>query len=56
MRLARLLLAGLGPEEAAAQLGIKMPTVRTQLRQLFAKTGTERQPELIRLLMALPVA
>jgi len=51
----RVLLAmapGLGPNEAADILGIAESTARTHLQRIFAKTGTNRQAELIRLLMA----
>lgn len=49
-RLANLLMQGLAPAEAAGRLGITTNTVRTQLRGLFDKTGTRRQPELVALL------
>lgn len=51
----RVLLAlsqGLGAKEAADMLGIGEPTVRTHLKQLFAKTETSRQVELLRLLQS----
>ncbi len=49
----RVLLAlaqGLGGKEAADMLGISEPTVRTHLQRIFAKTGTDRQAELLQLL------
>ena len=49
----RVLLAlaqGLGGMEAADMLGISEPTVRTHLQRIFAKTGTSRQANLLRLL------
>jgi DNA-binding CsgD family transcriptional regulator/PAS domain-containing protein len=49
----RVLLAlaqGLGGKEAADMLGISEPTVRTHLQHIFAKTGTPRQSDLLRLL------
>ena len=38
-----------GVPEAAEALGIAASTVRTHLRRLFAKTGTERQADLVKL-------
>jgi DNA-binding CsgD family transcriptional regulator/PAS domain-containing protein len=38
-------------DEAADSLGVSINTVRTQVRALYAKTGTRRQPELIRALL-----
>ncbi len=40
-------LIGNTPQEVAAQLGLKITTVRTHMAAIFAKTGTRRQPELI---------
>ena len=49
--LVRLLAAG-HPLEAAAELrGVTMNTVRSQLKQVFAKTDTKRQAELVRLVL-----
>jgi DNA-binding CsgD family transcriptional regulator len=53
-RLIPLLLTGKTPAEMAQALALKLPTVRSQLSNVFAKTGTTRQQELIRLLGALP--
>jgi DNA-binding CsgD family transcriptional regulator len=53
-RLIPLLLQGKTPAEIAQTLKLKLPTVRSQLSNIFAKTGTTRQQELIRLLGALP--
>lgn len=56
-RLASLLLQGKTPKDAAQALGVSWNTVRTQLRQLFAKTGTDRQVSLVRALLAVaPIA
>jgi DNA-binding CsgD family transcriptional regulator len=41
-----LLLQGMTPREMAETQGVKMPTVRTQLASLYAKTGTRGQAEL----------
>ncbi|KTT74700.1 helix-turn-helix transcriptional regulator [Sphingomonas endophytica] len=48
--IAAALLAGRTPDEAAAGLGIALNTARVHLRQIFAKTQTTRQAELIGLL------
>ena len=53
-RLLPLLLQGKTPAEIATELELKLPTVRSQLSSIFAKTGTARQQELIRLLGAVP--
>ncbi|MGQ7817277.1 helix-turn-helix transcriptional regulator [Metapseudomonas furukawaii] len=45
-RLAELLAQQLSPERCATILGVSINTVRTQLRALFRKTGTNRQAEL----------
>lgn len=51
-RLAQLLADGLSTEEAALQLGVSRNTVRSQLQAVFAKTGTNRQGDLVRLLLS----
>ncbi len=43
------LVDGLTPAECAARLAVGLPTVRSHLAQLLAKTGTRRQSELTRL-------
>jgi DNA-binding CsgD family transcriptional regulator len=53
-RLLPLLVQGKTPAEMAQSLDLKLPTVRSQLSAIFAKTGTTRQQELIRLLGAVP--
>jgi len=52
-RVAMAIAGGATPAEAAAQLGIAVPTVRTHLKAVFLKTATERQAELVRTLSAL---
>jgi DNA-binding CsgD family transcriptional regulator len=47
------LLRGAQPEDVAQRRGLKVSTIRTQLRSIFAKTGTHRQSELMRLLSCL---
>jgi DNA-binding CsgD family transcriptional regulator len=46
-RLAALIATGVSPKQAAEQLGIARETARTQLKAVFAKTGTHRQSELV---------
>lgn len=41
------LLAGESPVEIAARTGVSVATIRTQLAQLFTKTGTRAQNELL---------
>ncbi len=53
IRLAEAILEGLTPGEAAASFGVSVNTTRSQLRSLFAKTDTQRQAELVRLLSGL---
>jgi DNA-binding CsgD family transcriptional regulator len=50
--LARGLIAGQRLTEIAAARRVSIETVRTQLRALFRKTGTTRQPDLVRVLLA----
>jgi DNA-binding CsgD family transcriptional regulator len=52
-RLALALGAGESLEDAAETFGVGLTTVRTQLRQVFAKTDTNRQADLVRLLARL---
>lgn len=51
-RLAQLLADGLSMDEAAEHLGVSRNTVRSQLQAVFAKTGTNRQGDLVRLLLS----
>ena len=54
-KLARQLAAGLDLKQAAENLGLSVLTARTYLKTLFGKTGTNRQADLVRLLVtALP--
>jgi DNA-binding CsgD family transcriptional regulator len=50
--LVELLCAGHSLEEAAERRGVTMNTARSQLKQVFAKTNTSRQSELVRLVLA----
>ncbi len=52
--LAVALCGGQSPEEIANERGRAVSTVRSQIRSLFAKTGTHRQADLIGLLLASP--
>jgi DNA-binding CsgD family transcriptional regulator len=47
---------GRSPAEAADRLGISQDTVRTHLKRIFNKTGTNRQSELITLIVNSPAA
>jgi len=49
--LCELLMRGLAIAEAAELLGIQPSTAATQLKSVFAKTGTARQSDLMRLLL-----
>ncbi|TRW89512.1 helix-turn-helix transcriptional regulator [Candidatus Methylobacter oryzae] len=49
-KLAAALLGGQTPSDYAKTRGISSNTVKTQLKQVLAKTGTHRQSELIQLL------
>jgi DNA-binding CsgD family transcriptional regulator len=54
-RLSVLLISGCSVREAARILGVKESTARSVLRTVFAKTGTNRQAGLIRLLLTGPL-
>ncbi|MBN9265605.1 MAG: helix-turn-helix transcriptional regulator, partial [Hyphomicrobium sp.] len=49
-RVALAAVSGLSIPEAAIQLRISANTIKTHLRRVFAKTGTGRQTELVRLM------
>jgi len=49
--LLRLLAEGRSLEEVAEKRGVTMNTARSQLKQVFAKTETRRQGELVRLVL-----
>jgi len=53
-RLASCLLRGLSLEESSQNLGITLNTTRTHLKRLFSKTSTNRQGDLIRVLLESP--
>ncbi len=54
LRIAIALLEGKSLEDYATSIGVTMNTVRTQLKNLFNKTGTHRQSELVALLSRFP--
>ena len=45
-------LRGDGLQAAADALGVTLATVKTHLQHVFGKTGTQRQAELVNLLLA----
>ena len=49
VRVFEQIAAGLTPLETASQLGLSINTVRTHLQNLFSKSGTSRQADLVRL-------
>lgn len=51
-RLAADLVRGHTLEQAAAERGVSLNTVRTHLKRVFAKTGTSRQADLVSLLLS----
>ena len=54
-RLAGELLMGDTLPAIAERVGVSASTLKTHLKSLFAKTGTHRQAELVKLLMSLSV-
>ena len=50
--LVRTLASGVSLEQAAKARGVSMNTARSHLKRAFAKTGTARQAELLRLVVA----
>jgi len=53
-RLLALLVEGETPAAAADRLALSVHTVRTQLKTILGKTGTSRQSELLRVILAGP--
>lgn len=53
-RVAKALATGTTLEDYAAAENLKLPTVKTQLREVFAKTNTRRQAALVGLLNSIP--
>ncbi|MFN4099512.1 MAG: response regulator [Pararhodobacter sp.] len=54
-RVAQHLSTGLRPEDIAQELGVAPTTIAFHLRNLFAKTNTRRQAELVALLLSVPL-
>jgi len=54
--LATLLVQGRSLREAADERHVTIETVRSQLRQIFTKTDTSRQADLVRLILIGPAA
>lgn len=53
-RLVSALAQGHSMDDAAASCGVTVATARSYLKQVFAKTGTKRQAELVKLVMTSP--
>lgn len=53
-RVASLLIQGVAPSRIADALQLSKHTVRNEIKSMFLKTGTNRQAELIRLLLSFP--
>lgn len=53
-RVADRLMGGDSPEQAAEAIGVSITTVRWHLASLYRKTGTNRQADLVRLLLSMP--
>jgi DNA-binding CsgD family transcriptional regulator len=53
-RLADMLAAGKELKSAADHLKMSEQTARTHLKSIFQKTGTNRQTDLVRLILGLP--
>ncbi len=53
-RLASLVAQGMRLDEATESMGVALSTGRTHLKRIFSKTGTQRQAELVRLLLSGP--
>ena len=51
-KLAEMLCEGMRPTHAAEALGVKISTVRTHVGQMYEKTGTHSQAQLVALLHA----
>lgn len=49
-RLARALVDGMTAQDCAAAFSVSIETIRSQVKSIFAKTGTTRQSDLIQLL------
>ena len=54
-QVAHHLACGLRPDEIAARMGVAPTTIAFHLRNIFSKTSTHRQAELVALLLSLPL-
>jgi DNA-binding CsgD family transcriptional regulator len=54
-RVSRLLGEGLSPKEVSSRLGVQYDTVRKQIQSIYRKTTTNRQADLMRLMLHLPL-
>lgn len=54
IRVALALLNGETPAEIAEARGVRLSTIRSQVKAIFAKTGTARQSELVGVLSRMP--
>lgn len=54
-RLLEALVNGASPEQCHLQFGVSMATVRKHLQSVFGKTGTNRQSDLVRLVLSNPL-
>lgn len=55
-QVARLVAEGLRRNQIAARLGLSPTTIAFHLRNIFDKTGTHRQADLVALFLSLPIA
>lgn len=55
-RVAAILTRGVRPAEAAEELGVSQTTISFHMRNLFQKTGTNRQADLVALILAGPMS
>ena len=55
-RVATILTRGVRPAEAAEELGVSQTTISFHMRNLFQKTGTNRQADLVALILAGPMS
>ena len=53
-RLAGALTLGESLEVYARENEVRLSTLKTQLRSIFAKTGTDRQSAIVRLIVGIP--
>lgn len=47
-----LIVQGMSAQQAASTLGVSIETVRSHIKSLLDKTGTERQTDLVRLALS----